>query len=65
MISFVNDESLLTNVRKCKRNVMMMENLRKKEISKQGGIIYYRELYFDPDAVANIFGLSDKVQKGD
>ena len=65
-ISLVKDKVLFVNKKtvKCKDPIIMETNAGNKKIDEQGKVVNYGTLFYDETALANIFGMSDMVRKG-
>ena len=63
-ISLIKDKELLDEIHECKFKIIMETNAGTKRITEEGTMPDYGTVYYDPEAMTNLFSISDMVRKG-
>ena len=63
-ISIFKDKHLVENIRTAKNKLMLYTNAGKKIISKEADIPGYGSVFYDKEAITNIFALKDLITQG-
>ena len=63
-ISLFKNREILSNVKSCGKHLVIEANVGAKAINKQARIPGNEDVYYDEDAVSNLFNLSELVKYG-
>jgi hypothetical protein len=62
MDTFMNPD-FVTDIHVSKKPLLMSTNAGSKRINLEGNVMSYGKVYYDPDQLANIFGLASAIKK--
>jgi hypothetical protein len=62
MDTFMNPD-FVTDIHISKKPLLMSTNAGSKRINLEGNVMSYGKVYYDPDQLANIFGLASAIKK--
>ena len=63
-ISLFRDKQFLKGLREAKRNLKMNTNAGSKWISQEGNVPGYGPVYYDGQAISNLFSMSEVINRG-